>query len=143
MKRFIIFGAGLVLLMALGLLLPRWLRDPRELVLGDWQESQKLGTVTVEREQARWEGMGRRITIPYRWIQAESEPYELEFRYRGETLRTELRFNGDGEAVLSPHITDKLPASARRALREQNRAHGRPDDEFNILFRRLKPEKSR
>ena len=129
---------GFLLLAGAAFLLPRWLRDPKKLVLGEWRDSERVLLVTIGEEEARWQGK-QRGKLRYRWLQAERSPYEVELLYRRERITAELQFEDDDVFLLAPRIMERLPESARELLRSKNRAKGRPEDEFLIRFHRDEP----
>lgn len=134
-RRSVLLLSCLLLAGAAAFLLPRWLRDPKKLVLGEWRDSERVLLVTIGEEEARWQGK-HRGKLRYRWLQAEHSPYEVELLYRRERITAELRFEDDDVFLLAPRIMERLPESARELLRSKNRAKGRPEDEFIIRFRR-------
>ena len=131
----------LSVLTSLALLLPGWFKDPRQLVLGEWQEHNKLGYVEVTQSTARWSGSNYKGTYSYAWIQYESEPYTIEISRNGEKWLASLTFEDDDHALVDFHIVDKLPAEARKYIQERNKARNRPENEFLLRFRRVEQKK--
>lgn len=134
----------LILLSVLGslaLMLPGWFKDPRQLVLGEWQETGKLGYVEVTDATARWRGSHAQRTFHYSWVQTDSEPYTIEISRNQDKWLVGVSFEDDDLAEVTFYIMDKLPPEAQDFIRQRNRAKKRPDDELKLRFRRVKPEK--
>lgn len=128
---------GLILLLVGGVFwLLRGPGDPRKLALGEWKEASSRLRVEVDADQARWRGMGHG-SIRYQWLETEHSPYRMQLTYRGDTLEAHLDFPDKDTAVLEPQIWHKLPASLQRQLRDLNRRHNRPEQEFRLLFKRV------
>lgn len=72
---------------SLALLLPGCFKNPRELVLGEWQEVNKLGYVEVTDSTARWRGGNYKATFHYTWTQDADEPYTVEVSRNGKNGR--------------------------------------------------------
>lgn len=115
--------------------------DPRELALGEWQESTSRLKVEVTPEKAAWRGMGHGSTA-YTWLNADKPPYRVSFTYQGKTIEAHLTFDGRDTAIFEPLVWEHLPAMAQQHLRELNRRHNRPDTEVRLLFRRIVDKKS-
>ncbi len=126
---------------SLALLLPGCFKNPRELVLGEWQEAGKLGYVEVTDSTARWRGSNYKATFQYTWVQDSDEPYTLEVSRNGEKWKTDLIFESDDVADVYFLMFDKLPPEAQDFIRQKNRARNRPETELRLRFRRIKPEK--
>ena len=131
----------LSVLTSLALLLPGWFKDPRQLVLGEWQEHNKMGYVEVTDCTARWSGSNYKGTYSYAWIQYESEPYTIEITRNGEKWLASLTIEDDDHALVDFHIVDRLPAEARKFIQERNKARNRPENEFILRFRRVEQKK--
>lgn len=128
------------LLTSAALLLPGLFKDPRELVQGEWQEWNKLGTVEVTDCTARWQSGRHKMTFQYTWVQDDSEPYTIEVSRNNQKWLVGVTFEDDDHALVDFYIVDKLPAEARDFIREKNRARNRPEDELKLRFRRLTPK---
>ena len=128
---------------ACGILLPDWFEDPRKKILGDWQEGKRSFYVSVDEQYIRWSRGTKSSNIPYKWLQTDKEPYTLQLEYNHEQIAVDLTFDGDDTAVAEPRIWEKLPDYAQEWIRTRNRAAGRPEKEFAILFRREQPKKRR
>jgi len=132
--------------MAIGLLtclifLPDWREDPVQLSIGEWRtQSKSMGIhAEVTDRQAKWYGKARG-TCTYEWLQTEREPYRLRFTRGNEAIEANVTFDGSDTAILEPDILDKLPDMARDHIRKQNKLHNRPENEFRIIFVRVKAE---
>lgn len=109
--------------------------DPRQLILGDWKEHSSHLYVEVTPQKATARGM-MRGSVKYEWLQTDKEPFRLRFTYRHESYEALISFPDKDSAVVEPQIWDKLPVSAQRMLRDVNRRHNRPENEFRLLFHR-------
>ena len=138
-RRSILIIALIALACAGVLLLLSGRDDPRELLLGEWKEASTRLYADVEPERVSVRGLARGA-ITYEWLETEKEPYRLRFTYRHQSYEALVSFSGRDTAIIEPQIWDMLPASARRQLREINRRHQRPEEEFRLLFRR-RPDK--
>lgn len=136
-------AAGLLLTgVACGLFLLNRFEDPKKKILGNWQEGKRSFYVSVDEQYIRWSKGAKGGNIPYTWVQTEHEPYTLQLTYRHEQITVDLTFDGDDAAVAEPRIWEKLPDYAQEWIRSRNRAAGRPEKEFAVLFRREKEKSS-
>ena len=126
---------------SMALLLPGCFKNPRELVLGEWQEVNKLGYVEVTDSTARWRGGNYKATFHYTWVQDADEPYTVEVSRNGENWQADITFESDNEADVYLHVFDKLPPEAQDFIRQKNKARNRPENELRMRFRRVLPEK--
>ena len=126
---------------SLALLLPGCFKNPRELVLGEWQEVNKLGYVEVTDSTARWRGGNYKATFHYTWVQDADEPYTVEVSRNGENWLADITFESDDVAEVNLRIFDQLPAEAQDFIRQKNKARNRPENELRMRFRRVLPEK--
>ena len=115
--------------------------DPRELALGEWQESTSRLKVEITPEKAAWRGMGHGTT-KYTWLNADTPPYRVSFTYQGKTVEALVTFDGSNTAIFEPQVWEHLPALAQQHLRDLNRRHNRPEKEFRVIFRRVIDKKS-
>lgn len=126
---------------SMALLLPGCFKNPRELVLGEWQEVNKLGYVEVTDSTARWRGGNYKATFHYTWVQDADEPYTVEVSRNGENWLADITFESDDVAEVNLRIFDQLPAEAQDFIRQKNKARNRPENELRMRFRRVLPEK--
>ena len=126
---------------SMALLLPGCFKNPRELVLGEWQEVNKLGFVEVTDCAARWRGSNHKATFQYSWVQDDDEPYTVEVSRNGENWLADITFESDDVAEVNLRIFDQLPAEAQDFIRQKNKARNRPENELRMRFRRVLPEK--
>ena len=126
---------------SMALLLPGCFKNPRELVLGEWQEVNKLGYVEVTDSTARWRGGNYKATFHYTWVQDDDEPYTVEVSRNGENWLADITFESDDVAEVNLRIFDQLPAEAQDFIRQKNKARNRPENELRMRFRRVLPEK--
>ena len=137
MRRLILIAAPL-LLGFLGLIV--WLcssrLDPREVVLGDWQEASSHIRVEVTPDRAAARGIGRRAVVKYEWVQTEREPYRLQFHYHGEVLEALVYISNKDTVIVEPQIWEQLPEPARQHIQQVNRQRNRPERELRFLFHR-------
>lgn len=110
--------------------------DPREKVLGEWEEKSSKVRVEVVPGEIRWRGMGHG-KARYEWVQYEEEPYRVHSKIRGQEWNVDLRFSGEDIAIAEPDIWDHLSDEAKEMLRDVNRQHGRPEREFRLIFKRV------
>lgn len=135
--RLILLLILLSVISCIALLLPGWFTSPRELIQGEWQEINKMGTVSVTDCTARWVGSNHRANMTYTWIQDDDEPYTIEVTYRGEKWLANITFESDDQALVNFLIIDKLPQDAQDFIRQKNKAKNRPEDEVCMRFRRI------
>lgn len=114
--------------------------DPRKKILGSWQEGNRSFYLDANESTLHWSKGTRNGTLPYSWVQTEHEPYTLQVQYRHESILVDITFDGDNTALASPRIWEKLPDYAQQWIRSRNRAAGRPEKEFTVLFRRTKAQ---
>lgn len=126
---------------SMALLLPGCFKNPRELVLGEWQEFHKLGYVEMTDSTARWRGGNYKATFQYSWVQDADEPYTIELSRNGESWLADITFESDDTADVNLRVFDKLPPEAQDYIRQKNRARNRPETELRMQFRRVQPEK--
>ncbi len=139
--RLILLIVLLSLACSIALLLPGCFKDPRQLVLGEWQELNKLGFVEVAGSTARWRGSNYKATFQYDWVQADDEPYSVEISRNGQKWLVDLTFDDDDHAEVNLLIFDQLPPQAQDFIRQKNKAKNRPEKELRLRFRRVLPEK--
>lgn len=143
MKRLHLF---LTCFIAFGLLscfvfLPDWREDPVRLAVGEWRTQSKSMGIHAEVTDRRAEWYGKAWgKCAYEWIQTECEPYRLRFMHGNEAIEANVTFDGSDTAILEPDILDKLPDMARAHIRKQNKLRNRPENEFRIIFVRVKAE---
>ncbi len=109
--------------------LPDWFVDPRERVLGEWQEpSSRLSAQVGPGEIAVTlpGSVARRLT--YEWIDDKNSPYKCVVKTGDRVFPIELEFDGKDVALVRPDLSNDLSGDARTALRRWNRERGRPDD---------------
>lgn len=145
MTRFRLFLLVFVALDALLCLifLPDWGEDPTQLALGSWRSQHKSLGIHADVSEGRinWNGKAGRGVITYTWLQTEEEPYRLQFKRGQDTMEAQVTFDGADTAILEPDILGKLPPAARDYIRKQNRINKRPEDEFRLIFVRVKEER--
>ncbi len=139
--RLILIIVLLSLACSIALLLPGCFKDPRQLVLGEWQELNKLGFVEVTESTARWRGSNYKATFQYAWVQADDEPYSVEISRNGQKWLVDLTFDDDDHAEVNLLVFDQLPPQAQDFIRQKNKAKNRPEKELRLRFRRVLPEK--
>ncbi len=131
----------LSVLACLALMLPGWFKDPRQLVLGEWQETGKLGWVEVSDTTAHWRGCNHKATFHYSWVQTDSEPYTLEISRNQDKWLVGVSFDDNDLAEVTFYIMDKLPPEVQGFIRQKNKARNHPENELKLRFLRAKPEK--
>lgn len=113
--------------------------DPRELVLGDWQDRADGLSAAVDPGRVECVAAGRRGKAAYEWLQAEEEPYQIRFTRSGQAYTATISFRGRDEAVLEFPLS-QFPAEARPLIRRQNKARGLPQDSLRLRFTRRKAD---
>lgn len=133
----------LILSLLLGvIILPDWFEDPRRLALGEWMEQGSHLRAEVTEDSIAWRGFNSRGKLTYTWLQTNKEPYRVAIRRGEQLVEADVTFDGEDVAILEPDIFDKLPPTARRYIRERNRARQNPEEEIRLIFRRVKEKKS-
>lgn len=137
-RRLVMVAGGVVLLLVVAAVV-WWIchpkPDPRVLVLGDWREPNSQLYVEVTPDQATARGAMQGV-VRYEWVDTEHEPYRLRFTYHGDSYEALVSFVNKDTAVVEPLIWHIIPADKRQALRDYNRRHKRPEDEFRLVFKR-------
>ena len=131
---------GLNALLAL-IFIPDWFEDPRELAIGEWRDAGKRGYLEVDETHIRTRGLGARGSISYEWVQTEDEPYTMQLTWRHYTITAHITFDGPDTAIADLDVMRHLPREAARIVKKQNKAAGRPENEFRMVFFRTKVKK--
>lgn len=120
--------------------IPDWGEDPVKLALGSWRsQSKSLGIYAeVAEKHLLWNGKVGHGRFLYTWLQTEKEPYRLQFKRGHDVIEANVTFDGPDTAILEPDILDKLPPAARNYIRKQNKINQRPENEFSLIFVRIK-----
>lgn len=138
MKKKIVFGIWALAALAGGIyLLVMGQENPKEKILGEWIEKGSKLRIEVLPGEIRWRGMGHG-KAHYEWLRYEKKPYRLRCTARGHTLEVDLHFSGDDTAIAEPDIWEHLSDEAKKMLHDINRQHGRPEQEFRLIFKRAK-----
>ena len=138
--RVVVVLSVLCLLCGIGWWLLRTPTDPTQLALGEWKEASSRTYVDVTPGEAKARGM-LRGKASYEWICTDKEPYRVRFRYRQKEVLATVSFPDDDTAVVEPDVWEQMSASEQRMLADINRRSGRPEREFRLVFRRVKPGK--
>lgn len=132
-----------ILLLALAagiILIPDWFPNPRERIIGAWQDQRHQITGTVDEQSVRWQMLSRHGRLAYQWKQTEKEPYQVEFYWGEQIIPANITFHGHDEVWVEPQIMHLLDPHQRELIQEANKARKRQPDELKFSFKRISTE---
>ena len=132
----LLFAAGIFF----SLFVPDWFEDPRELAQGSWEDRANHILLEVDATRVEWRVAGHHGKLPYEWLQTDSEPYRAKVTRDGQDYEADITFKGADTAIANFLVFEQLPSEAQRAIREMNKAAGRPEREIRFVFRRRKED---